>query len=45
MSRHLQRDIESLNHELLSISSMVEDMIDKATQALDDRRSIWPMRS
>lgn len=38
MSRHLQRDIESLNTELLSISSMVEDMIDKATQALTDRR-------
>jgi phosphate transport system protein len=38
MSRHLQRDIESLNTGLLSISSMVEDMIDKATQALTDRR-------
>ena len=38
MSKHLQRDIESLNHELLSISSMVEEMIDKATQALADRR-------
>ena len=38
MSRHLQRDIESLNQELLSISSMVEEMIDKATQALIERR-------
>ena len=38
MSRHLQRDIESLNTELLNISSMVEEMIDKATQALTDRR-------
>jgi phosphate transport system protein len=38
MSKHLQRDIESLNTELLSVSSMVEDMIDKATQALTDRR-------
>jgi phosphate transport system protein len=38
MSRHLQRDIESLNSELLSISAMVEEMIDKATQALNDRR-------
>jgi phosphate transport system protein len=38
MSKHLQRDIERLNQELLSISSMVEEMIDKATQALSDRR-------
>jgi phosphate transport system protein len=38
MSKHLQRDIESLNTELLSVSSMVEDMIDKATQALTGRR-------
>jgi phosphate transport system protein len=38
MSKHLQRDIERLNQELLSISSMVEEMIDKATQALSERR-------
>ncbi|HUE73228.1 MAG TPA: phosphate signaling complex protein PhoU [Pirellulaceae bacterium] len=38
MSRHLQRDIEAINHELLSISSMVEQMIDKATQALNERK-------
>jgi phosphate transport system protein len=38
MSRHLQRDIESINQELLSISSMVEEMIDKATQALNERK-------
>ena len=38
MSRHLQRDIESINQELLGISSMVEDMIDKATQALNERK-------
>jgi phosphate transport system protein len=38
MSRHLQRDIDSLNNELLAISAMVEEMIDKATQALIDRR-------
>ena len=38
MSKHLQRDIESLNSELLNISSMVEEMIDKATQALSERR-------
>jgi phosphate transport system protein len=38
MSKHLQRDIDSLNTGLLSISSMVEEMIDKATQALADRR-------
>lgn len=38
MSRHLQRDIETLHQELLGISSMVEEMIDKATQALIERR-------
>jgi phosphate transport system protein len=38
MSKHLQRDIDSLNSELLNISSMVEEMIDKATQALAHRR-------
>jgi phosphate transport system protein len=38
MSRHLQRDIESINQELLNISSMVEEMIDKATQALNERK-------
>jgi phosphate transport system protein len=38
MSKHLQRDLESLNRELLNISSMVEEMIDKATQALASRR-------
>jgi len=38
MSKHLQRDIDSLNTELLNISSMVEEIIDKATQALAHRR-------
>jgi phosphate transport system protein len=38
MSRHLLRDIESLNSELLGISSVVEEMIDNATQALTERR-------
>jgi len=38
MSKHLQRDLDHLNTELLKISSMVEEMIDKATQALIERR-------
>ncbi|ADB17264.1 phosphate uptake regulator, PhoU [Pirellula staleyi DSM 6068] len=38
MSKHLQRDLENLNTELLTISSMVEEMIDKATQALAERK-------
>jgi len=38
MSKHLQRDIENLNQELLRVSAMVEEMIDKATQALIERR-------
>ncbi|MDX1947781.1 MAG: phosphate signaling complex protein PhoU [Pirellulaceae bacterium] len=39
MSKHLQRDMEHLNSELLGISSVVEEMIDHATQALGARRS------
>jgi phosphate transport system protein len=39
MSKHLQRDMEKLNAELLGISSMVEEMIDNATQALGARRN------
>jgi phosphate transport system protein len=38
MSKHLQRDIDNLIKQLLTISSMVEDMIDRATQALSARR-------
>ena len=38
MSKHLHRDLENLNTELLSISAMVEEMIDKATLALSERR-------
>jgi phosphate transport system protein len=38
MSKHLHRDIDNLNGELLSISSMVEEMIDKAVTALAERR-------
>lgn len=38
MSKHLLRDIEKLNSDLLSISSMVEEMIDKSTRALSERR-------
>ena len=38
MSKHLQRDIERLNQSLLRVSSMVEEMIDKATQALSTKK-------
>jgi len=38
MSKHLQRDLDRLNHDLLSVSAMVEEMIDKATQAFTARR-------
>lgn len=34
MSKHLHRDLEGLERELLAMSSMVEGMIDKACQAL-----------
>jgi phosphate transport system protein len=38
MSKHLQRDLDRLNNDLLSVSAMVEEMIDKATQAFTARR-------
>ncbi len=38
MSKHLQRDIDGLINKLLTISSLVEEMIDRATQALSERR-------
>ncbi len=39
MSKHLQRDIENLKKEILSLGSMVVDVIDKAVLALIDRRT------
>jgi phosphate transport system protein len=37
MSRHLQRDMERMHREILSLSAEVEEMIDKATTALCER--------
>ena len=34
MSKHLERDLQSLEEKLLVISAKVEDMITKACQAL-----------
>jgi phosphate transport system protein len=39
MSKHLERDLESLEREILDQSSRVEEMIAKACQALLERRS------
>lgn len=39
MSKHLQRELDQLRHELLSLFGIVEQMIDKAFQALRDRRT------
>lgn len=39
MTKHLQRDLDSLHEEILSLSAMVEELIDKAASALTDRRS------
>lgn len=36
--KHLRRDLDSLHHDILALSATVEDMIDKAAQALCDRR-------
>jgi phosphate transport system protein len=38
MSKHLERDLDQLRHELLSLFGLVEQMIAKAFQALRDRR-------
>jgi phosphate transport system protein len=37
MSRHLLRDMERIHREVLSLSSVVEEMIDRATVALCER--------
>ena len=39
MSKHLERDLEALEHEILDQSSRVEEMIAKACQALGERRT------
>ena len=39
MSKHLLRDLESLEQNLLAQSSVVEQMIYRASQALRDRRT------
>jgi phosphate transport system protein len=38
MSKHLQRDMENVHREILSLSAIVEEMIDKATLGLTTRR-------
>lgn len=38
MSNHLDRDIDSLNASLISVSAVVEEMIDKSVRALIERR-------
>jgi phosphate transport system protein len=39
MSKHLERDLEALEREILAQSSLVEEMIAKACRALVDRRA------
>lgn len=39
MSKHLERDLEALEREILAQSSLVEEMIAKACRALADRRA------
>lgn len=34
MTKHLQRDMESLEREIITQSSLVEEMISKASRAL-----------
>ena len=38
MTKHLHRDLEAVHQEILSLSAMVEGMIDQATIALLDRK-------
>lgn len=37
VSKHLQRDMEHLHRHILSLSAIVEEMIDKATNSLSER--------
>ncbi len=39
MSKHLQRDLENVQREILALSAMVEETIDKASRALCERRA------
>ena len=39
MSKHLHRDMDQLHRDVLSLSALVEDMIDKASRALRERRN------
>jgi phosphate transport system protein len=38
MSKHLQRDMDNIHRDLLSLSALVEEMIDKATLSLSTGR-------
>ncbi len=38
MSKHLQRDMDNIHREVLAMSAIVEEMIDKATLSLNERR-------
>lgn len=38
MTKHLQRDLDSLHQKILRLSATVEEMIDKAATALTERR-------
>jgi phosphate transport system protein len=38
MTKHLHRDLTALHHEILALSAIVEEMIDKATLALCEGR-------
>lgn len=38
MTKHFDRDLQRLNRQILSLSAVVEEMIDKATQALVGRQ-------
>jgi phosphate transport system protein len=39
MSKHLQRDLENVQREILALSAMVEETIDKASRSLCERRA------
>jgi phosphate transport system protein len=39
MTKHLQRDLDSVHQEILSLSATVEEMIDRAATAFTERRS------
>ena len=45
MSKHLERDLDNLQRDLLALASSVEEAIHKATRAFKSASPNWPRKS